>query len=97
MNPLDRYAEPDPREPTAMNALTELAQEAAELRPDGALLDVTYVNGSWQLTVYIEFPDAFTHCDELFSDFGVIRVTADTLDAAAVSYTHLTLPTNREV
>ncbi|MDZ4233745.1 MAG: hypothetical protein U1C73_08270 [Dietzia sp.] len=76
------------RRARTMPTLTDLAREAADLNPDGeALVAVTYMAGQWNITVHVDIPEAFQHCDTMHDDdegplFGTIRVTADTLDAA---------------
>ena len=85
MSPLDRYAEPDPCEPTAMDALTALAREAGELRigDDDGLVSVTHMVGRWHITIQVNVPEALPHCTKIYSPtWGVIDVTAETLDAA---------------
>lgn len=79
---------PPRRKQTPVNALEALAREAADLNPDGeALVSATYMAGEWQITIHVDIPEAFEHCDAMHDDdegplFGTIRVTADTLDAA---------------
>lgn len=74
-----------------MHTLQDLAREAADLNPDGeALVSATYMAGEWQITVHVDIPEAFEHCDTMHEDdegplFGTIRVTADTLDAAVTT------------
>ena len=82
---------PHPRKAT-MHTLTDLATEAADLDPDGeALVSATYMAGEWQITIHVDIPEAFEHCDAIHDDdedqtvFGTIRVTADTLDAAVTT------------
>lgn len=65
-----------------MTTLQQLAVEAADLRPDGALIGVTYIAGRWEITVHVEAPEAFGHCDDMGEGFGVIHVTAPHLDQA---------------
>jgi len=84
---------PPRRKAPAMDALTVLAREAGELQPDDrdGLVAATYMLGQWTITVHVDLPDAFAHCDEMHDDnepkFGVIRVTADTLTAAVAEAT----------
>ena len=82
---------PHRRKAHRMHTLTDLAREAADLNPDGeALVSATYMAGEWQITVHVDIPEAFEHCDAMHDDdegplFGTIRVTADTLDAAVTT------------
>lgn len=74
-------------------ALEALVREAAELDPDGdGLVNVTYSNQEWRVTVHVDIAEAFNHCDTMHDDydgplFGTITVTADTLDAAVAEAT----------
>ncbi|MBB0990072.1 hypothetical protein G6009_01020 [Dietzia sp. SLG510A3-30A2] len=64
--------------------MQQLAAEAAELRPGGALVAATFLAGGWQIDIHVEIPEARHHCyrwDDV-DNFGVISVKADTFDAA---------------
>lgn len=78
------------RKQTVMDQLTTLAREAADLRPEDALIAATYMAGQWTITIHVDIPEAFAHCDDPVEEtdtYGVIRVTADTLDAAVTEAT----------